>query len=250
MSVADELRKLAELLREGLITREEFDQQKAALLGTARDRPGELRRNSGTPPDARRLPRWLWIVVLAAAGLALIVAALIVVRFTILEPYRVPSGSMEPTIQRRDLVWAHLRVTPAELERGDIIVFGHPNDPGISYIKRVVGLPGDKVELRAGVPIVNGQAYLQTLIGNYEYSSQAGMQAHALQITEDNGARRYQILHEDDEITNVHLSPFGPVMVRPDHLFVLGDNRANSSDSRHFGQVPFENLVGRLSQRN
>ncbi|TCJ20524.1 signal peptidase I [Rubrobacter taiwanensis] len=134
-----------------------------------------------------------------------------VVRPFIVEAFYIPSESMEPTLQVNDRVLAakfvYYFTTP---ERGDIVVFRSVENPDEDLIKRVIGLPGDTVAIQGGTLFVNGQPrqepYVARGVGGF--------------------------------------ATFGPVTVPEGHYFMMGDNRSNSQDSRVFGPVPEENLIG------
>ena len=135
------------------------------------------------------------------------------------EPFRIPAGSMAPTLQKNDLImadtWYFNRATPAI---GDLVIYAVPDNPGTKYLKRVVGLPGDTLEIREDVLIRNGKPVAEVYI----------------QLTGSSGGK---------------LSSFGPVDVPNDHYFVLGDNRHNSRDSRFVGPIPKDLLHGCVAYR-
>jgi signal peptidase I len=162
----------------------------------------------------------------------LVVALLIAlfVRTFVVQAFKIPSSSMVPTLLvgdhilvnkfiygiRAPLIGKHV-VTFSEPDRGDIIVFVYPRDPSKDFIKRVIGLPGEKVEI-IGEKVYIDDRVLDDSWGDYSHGGLRGWP------------------------TTQH---FGPVTVPPDHLFVLGDNRFNSQDSRYWGFVPMENVLGK-----
>ncbi|MDQ4126703.1 MAG: signal peptidase I [Actinomycetota bacterium] len=134
------------------------------------------------------------------------------VRPVIAAPFYVGSESMVPTLEVWDRVLINkLAYELDEPERGDIVLFKSPDGGEDPLIKRVVGLPGDTIEVRQDTLLVNGERRREPYV-NDEY-------------------RRLQ-------------GPYGPRTVPEDHVFVMGDNRGNSHDSRFFGPVPEENLIG------
>ena len=156
------------------------------------------------------------------------VLVLIFVRTFVFQQSDIPSGSMEDTILVGDTILVNRflfsptgsdlgrRLLPTrEVRRGDVIVFKHPDTPEVEYIKRVVGIPGDRVLVRDGYVYVNGEAVDEPFVGPL------------YRAPEPNGR------------------PFGPVLVRPGHYFVMGDHRNSSSDSRVWGQVPHALIKGR-----
>jgi signal peptidase I len=134
------------------------------------------------------------------------------VRPVIAAPFYVGSESMVPTLEVWDRVLINkLAYDLDEPERGDIVLFRSPEGGEDPLIKRVVGLPGDTIEVRHDRLHVNGKLQREPYV-NDEYRE--------------------------------HQAPYGPQQVPPDHVFVMGDNRGNSQDSRVFGPVPQENLIG------
>ncbi len=184
-----------------------------------------------------------------------VILAVLVLRSFLVEPFRIPSGSMMPTLLAGDFILvnkyaygirlpvANVKVVElGEPERGDVVVFRYPVDPSIDFIKRVVGLPGDTVEYRNKQLFVNGEPAEQTPLGVYIGSGTASDMVRA-------GAQRYREKLGDVEhdilIVGGHTSPPKMAVVPEGHYFVMGDNRDNSADSRVWGFVPEENLVGR-----
>jgi len=222
----------------------------------------------GNVDDARtRLlmqPWWLdW-----TAGLFPVIIVVFLLRSFLFEPFKIPSGSMIPTLEVGDLILVNkfhygirLPVLNTKLipnkdpQRGDVMVFHYPVDPRIDYIKRVVGLPGDTVSYGNHQLRINGQLVVTTPQGDgYDDDRMRYMD----QFAEKLGAVEHRIQHEKGPGQS-----FRPITVFPyreacsysaegvtckvpaGHYFVMGDNRDNSQDSRYWGFVPDENLVGR-----
>jgi signal peptidase I len=129
-------------------------------------------------------------------------------------------------------------------ERGDVIVFKYPLDPSTDYVKRVVGLPGDVVEIVAGRLVVNGvEAPRQRSESDCPRDGTPSVEANTSCVLWDEtlDGRTYRI---ETETTLGERGDFSRKVVEPDHVFVLGDNRDNSSDSRVWGTVPLEYVKG------
>ncbi len=178
----------------------------------------------------------------------------LVLRSFIVEPFRIPSASMMPTLLIGDFILVNkydygirlpvlnnLLISNKTPERGDIVVFRYPEDPSIPFIKRVVGIPGDQVEYRNKVIYINGIEQVQTSKGDYKGVG-AGVTADGdLWLSETFEDNAHEIL-----VTGSSRSGSGfEVTVPEGNYFVLGDNRDNSRDSRYWGFVPDENLIGR-----
>lgn len=181
-----------------------------------------------------------------------VILVVLVLRSFIVEPFRIPSGSMMPTLLVGDFILVNkfsygLRlpvlntkvVDVGEPQRGDVFVFRYPRDPSIDYIKRVVGLPGDRVEYRNRVLYVNGERYDKTRLGTYTGVG-SGAVANGSALLLEKGPVEHQILN-----TPSKFSTEGSYIVPEGHYFAMGDNRDGSSDSRFWGVVPAENLVGK-----
>jgi signal peptidase I len=201
--------------------------------------------------------------------LAGIVLAVFLAKGALAEPFYVPSGSMEPTLQIGDALLAtkfaygystaslpiHInlpesgRVFSETPKRGDVVVFRWPGDRSQAWVKRVVGLPGDRIQMRQGQLFVNDRAaeLRPDGIGKAEDDDGGGQPAHRYIETLPNGVS-HQIFKLRD---NGRLDNTPEVTVPPDHLFVMGDNRDNSADSRvpvrdgGVGMLPMDDLVGR-----
>lgn len=169
------------------------------------------------------------------------------VRSFLYEPFRIPSGSMEPTLYAGDFIltskYAYgvrlpvLRtkiIETGKVERGDVIVFRYPPNESLNYIKRVVAVPGDKMRVDAGRVWINDQEqpveFVEKL-GDFDvFRETLGNRSHTIQLSANDGQR-------------VRLR--GEVVIPEGKYFVMGDNRDNSQDSRYWGFVPDENVVGK-----
>jgi signal peptidase I len=182
-----------------------------------------------------------------------VILAVFLIRSFIAEPFKIPSGSMMPTLLAGDFILVNkftygLRVpilnnTLIEIshpKRGDVFVFHYPPDPSIDYIKRVVGLPGDKVLYQDKQLFINGQKIDTAYIDDYSYESTGLNQVHAKRFEEQLGDVKHDLLIEENS-----MSREGAFEVPKGHYFAMGDNRDNSRDSRYWGFVPEQNLVGK-----
>ncbi len=190
----------------------------------------------------------------------------VVIRTVAFEPFNIPSGSMIPTLLVGDYLFVSKysygysrfslplspnlfdgRIFGSTPKRGDVVVFKFPHDTSVDYIKRVIGLPGDHVQVKAGQLFINGTLAPRKLVGEYVENDE-GRRTVATQYIETlpNGLQ-HPILKEQD-VGYMNNTP--DFLVPADHVFVMGDNRDNSADSRIMdstgvGYVPIENLVGR-----
>ena len=194
---------------------------------------------------------------------ALILA--LIVRVFLFQPFNIPSGSMIPTLLIGDYLFVSKysygysrysfpfglnlfsgRVWATDPERGDVVVFKLPRDNETDYIKRVIGLPGDEIQMINGVLHINGQAVPKETIDDYVVKEPSGRERHMARFRETlPNSVSYPVL-------DLVQSSFGDntevYRVPEDHFFMMGDNRDNSTDSRFLsevGFVPFENLVGK-----
>jgi signal peptidase I len=200
------------------------------------------------------------------AGIILLVAA---AKTAIAEPFYVPSGSMEPTLLIGDELLAtkypygynaaslpafvvlpvNERYLGALPQRGDVVVFRWPGDRSQTWVKRVIGLPGDRIALRDGRVSINGKPLDVRPAGIGQSEIEGGARIPAARFIETLDNREHEIF----KLTaNNALDNIPETTVPPDHLFVMGDNRDNSADSRvkvtdgGVGMLPVANLVGRV----
>jgi len=184
------------------------------------------------------------------------VVALFIRQFAV-EAFKIPSGSMIPTL----LIGDHLLVnkfiygpripftdtrffTWEQPKRGDIIVFKYPENESKDFIKRVIGLPGDKIEIKDGVLFINDQPVQVKELGVYDSGDQGARPPYYQKprlLQEQLGAVSHQILYLRDQ-TGYN---FGPILVPKDSIFAMGDNRDNSQDSRVWGFVKENKILGR-----
>ncbi len=177
----------------------------------------------------------------------------LILRSFIVEPFKIPSASMMPTLLIGDFILVNkydygirLPVLNTKIidkgapKRGDIVVFRYPVDPKIPFIKRVVGLPGDHISYYDKVLYINGQPVKQVVKGRYRAKGAGKRMGGASLRLEELDNIEHEMLIMSDQFSR----EFEGVV--PDrHYFVLGDNRDNSKDSRFWGFVPEQNLVGR-----
>ncbi|MEL6344604.1 MAG: signal peptidase I [Myxococcota bacterium] len=229
-------------------------------------------------PESKHNGRRVWVLIAALSMLsALPIVLVFVLRSVTFEPFKIPSGSAAPTILIGDTIlirkWAYGAKIPMTRipmgdailpERGDIIVFVYPgSDEGspaewadlpippfatLDYIKRVIGLPGDTVEIRGGVVFVNGEPLSQTRIAEDAFIDDQCQKYPVVEYVETAGDRQWSIWRSSHDRTFADANDFPPQTVPDDGLFVLGDNRDHSSDSRRWGFVPLSNVKGRVER--
>ncbi|TAN30261.1 MAG: signal peptidase I [Castellaniella sp.] len=191
-----------------------------------------------------------------------------VLRSFVVEPFRIPSGSMLPTLENGDMILVNkfeygirLPVIDRKIislgkpHRGDVMVFRYPVDPSVDYIKRVIGVPGDVIEYRNKVLTINGQLIPHERAGDYfepdraayvgQYHEQLGPVSHQILLNANAPQDFMPITHFPDFQACTYLSDGIRCTVPAGHYFMMGDNRDNSLDSRYWGFVPDANIVGR-----
>ena len=173
--------------------------------------------------------------------LIVVVMVVLLIRAFVAQAYNIPSGSMKPTLLVGDFILVNKLVYRfSEPQRGDIVVFKYPVDPRIDFIKRIVGMPGDMVEVKNNQVFINGEPAKLTEVGMAE---EEGLRKLIYEEVLPRGVKHKVQFYEDPYFPSRR--DFGPVVVPPDHYFVMGDNRDNSEDSRYWGFVPRENIVGK-----
>jgi len=201
----------------------------------------------GVAPENVREP----VIVEYARSFFPVILIVLLIRSFLFEPFRIPSDSMMPTLLDGDFIFVNkyaygLRLPVANVKfvsigeprRGDVIVFRLPSDPATNYIKRLVGLPGDHVQVRGRQLFVNGQPMSVQLTGVYEGHGHTGARIGS----EILGEVDHQVLYIPERYTRDY-----DEVVPAGHYFFMGDNRDNSRDSRfpEVGFVPERNLVGK-----
>jgi signal peptidase I len=209
-------------------------------------------------------PWWLdW-----TAGLFPVILVVFLLRSFLFEPFKIPSGSMIPTLLINDLILVNkfhygVRLPVINMkvmdnhspQHGDVMVFRYPPKPSLDYIKRVVGVPGDEVAYLNKTLTINGKLLSKTPLPDFFDEDSL---RYAKQYEEANGDRKYRLLNDDDRPAfipgaddfpfkeNCRYSSEGVVCKVPEgHYFMMGDNRDNSLDSRYWGFVPEKNIVGK-----
>jgi len=206
-------------------------------------RPTRLEKKLSTEP---------WYVDYSRSFFPVLLVVLILRSF-VAEPFRIPSGSMMPTLLHGDFILVskfaygvRLPVTHQKIlsvgdpERGDVVVFRYPQNPKLDYIKRVVGLPGDRVEYYNKQLTVNGQMLPQQRVGIYVGQGRDASMNGAVHNVESLATVDHSIL-----VVPQYNPREGSWLVPEGHYFMMGDNRDNSNDSRVWGMVPEANLVGK-----
>lgn len=251
-------------------------QRAAANLEAETRRQREALLQQGIAPDEGDLsqarerllmqPWWLdW-----TAGLFPVIVAVFVLRSFLFEPFKIPSGSMIPTLQIGDLILVNkfhygirlpvinVKVTEGNKpQRGDVMVFRYPPQPSQDYIKRVVGVPGDEVAYLNKRLSINGKPVDTQALPEYFDES---VMRYFRQYSEDLSGRPHRMINDDSRyggISELQVQEFpyrehcrysaeGVVCKVPEgHYFMMGDNRDNSLDSRYWGFVPDQNIVGK-----
>lgn len=221
------------------------------------------------PKRAAGVPEEWWVEY--AKSFFPVILAVFLIRSFLFEPFRIPSGSMIPTLQVGDFILVNKfnygvrlpiinqKIIPVgDPQRGDVMVFHYPENPSVDYIKRVVGLPGDVLEYREKKLYINEVEQKQQLQGDYNYVDKLVF-VHTQRYSEQLGERNHEMVVNPD-MPALHIDAvirfagdenctYSTNAVRckvpSGHYFMMGDNRDNSRDSRYWGFVPDNQIVGK-----
>ncbi len=186
--------------------------------------------------------------LLIAAGLLLAVGLL---RVFVIESFKTPAGSMIPTLQPGDHFFVYkLSYLVGAPARGDVVVFPYPKEPRRDYVKRVIAVGGDTVEIRDGDVVLNGRPIDRPVDGDCRYTEVSEVTGTAVEhacrwVEETLDGRAIRVIRDKQ----YQGRSFPPVTVPPGQLYVLGDNRDNSMDSRYWGTLPAASVRGRARVR-
>ena len=245
-------------------------QQASTAIGHLTSQATDLlvdQKNQKTAPSPDEILRQPWWLEYTAGLFPVILLVFFLCSF-IVGPFKIPSGSMIPTLLVGDFILVNkftygirLPVIDKKImainnpERGDVMVFRYPLDPSLDYIKRVVGLPGDTVVYQNKRLTINGQPLIYQQSPDYLHEDTL---AYSQQFSEQLGIKAHRILNDPSHDMNlIRTESFSyqnhcqytadsiSCTIPSGHYFVMGDNRDNSADSRVWGFVPEENIVGK-----
>lgn len=187
-------------------------------------------------------------------SLLIAVVVALILRFFIISAYKIPTGSMVPTLKVGDFIFAYKSSYGVPIpftsgskwgsrlpERGEVVVFRYPGNESVNYVKRVVGLPGDRIAIKNKKLIINDDEARYSELPEAVIADLPGREYYMPFQESFQGASHLVIWSRADEADF-----FGPIVVPPGHVFVLGDNRDSSDDSRYWGAVPVQNLEGQV----
>lgn len=222
------------------------------LWATGRERRARALADAGKTEEAA-LARKEPIYVEYARAFFPVILIVFFIRSFLVEPFRIPSGSMLPSLFIGDFILVNkfsygVRLPVAnnkvlemgQPKRGEVAVFRFPGNPSINYIKRIVGVPGDRILYKDKKLYINGMLMEQADGRPYYFASGGDAQGEALRLTERLDGVKHDIL-----TTNRQDPALPEIVVPAGKYFVMGDNRDHSNDSRYWGFVPDQNMVGR-----
>jgi len=222
------------------------------LLAENRERRAKSLSQAGKTDEATRVRQEPVYVEYSRAFFPVILIVFLIRSFVV-EPFRIPSGSMLPSLYIGDFILVNkfsygvrLPVINTKImdfshpKRGEVMVFRFPGNPSINYIKRVVGIPGDHILYKDKKLYINGAPMDQTDGRPYFFESGSDAHGEALRSKENLDGVTHDIL-----TTNRTDMPLPEIVVPAGEYFVMGDNRDHSNDSRYWGFVPDQNLVGK-----
>ncbi|HWA15130.1 MAG TPA: signal peptidase I [Gemmatimonadales bacterium] len=210
--------------------------------------PAEATTSAKTAPHERSV-LWEWVKSISVA-----VVVWLLLRTFLLEAFRIPSPSMENTLLVGDFLFVNKAIYGAEVplihkrlpavrepKRGDILVFDSVEDEGLKVVKRLIGVPGDTLEMRGGALYRNGQRAEEPWV-RHDLPNKSESPDYRLKM------RNWQVKHltaaTSPDSYNPDLQDWGPIVVPPDSLFMMGDNRDMSYDGRYWGFLPRTNVRG------
>jgi signal peptidase I len=208
--------------------------------------------HANTPPDEIKLP----VIIDYARSFFPVLLLVFLLRSFIYEPFRIPSGSLEPTLPIGDFILVnkfhygvrlpvvyHKIFSNHSPERGDIIVFRWPPNPSVDFIKRVIGVPGDHIDYINKTLYINGKEIPQTFIANTKNRDESGRLWDVIEKKENIFGIEHAIYQNDARLNeDIH-----DIVVPEGMFFAMGDNRDSSADSRAWGFVPEANIVGKAN---
>lgn len=212
-----------------------------------------LEKQSADPNGATANLKLPWVIEYARSFFPILLIVLLIRSFVI-QPFRVPTGSLEPTVLPGDFIAVNqyaygLRLpvlhhkiwAVGEPKRGDIVVFRYPPDPSVNYVKRVVGVPGDKISYIDKVLYINGKPMLQKTIGD-ALDIEPDNPIPVIEKSENLMGFKHRIFIRPDYTSSGN---FYNIVVPKGQYFMMGDNRDNSLDSRVWGFMPEKNIIGK-----
>lgn len=208
------------------------------------------RRKKNSAPE--KMP----IIIDYARSFFPVLLIVFLLRSFLYEPFRIPSGSLKPTLLVGDFILVnkfdygirlpviHAKIYPIkDIQRGDIVIFRYPVDPSVDFIKRVIGLPGDKISYRDKVLYVNGKKIPQEFEKYTTDQDSPDSSWNVVEKQED----FFGIKHAIFQIPDRPSEDIKEIVVPPGMYFMMGDNRDDSADSRYWGFVPDKNIIGKAT---